>query len=662
MNRRRRSERGFTLIELLVVIAIIAVLVALLLPAVQAAREAARRLQCVNNLMQIGIAMKNYENAFESLPSGVVNPTGPIVDAPKGYHFNWITQILPYLDAKPVYRRLDFNADLYAPQNGTARAVMLNVLICPSSSQPFRMASTGPNPPIGGDPALTSYAGCHNDTEAPIDVKNTGVFFLNSRVRYEDIEDGASNTIFFGEKQAEDTRAGLGFRHSFHAPERGLDDQLEVQDDSRRERIAAGRRGLEDAANPQAAGKAGGKAGAAEEAKAPIVGGFSSKHAGGANFGFGDGSVRFLKNSISPKIIRCSATAPMAISSAPTSSETRPLRGPRHDPPPFGLHDDRVARGRRDHRRADRAAPPGGPVRPEAARRTQCSNNLLQLGIALENYESIHTVLPPGVIDLTGPIVETPASYQFSWITQILPFMEQGNVSRHLDYNAGIYNVNNLTVRSVAISVLLCPSQPFGRSSFQNFSAGAIASQSIHLIDPSLTSYAACHNDVRGADRRQEQGRLLPEQPRPIRRDRRWPRAHHLPRREASARRRIGLGVGHSGDLEEHGDPDQSDEPRSERPERLPGQVLRGNIPERSGSPDRSQRSAPRPAGTSAPRPGTDDRSRSEASGVNIPAGPTSCSATVRYDSCEFRSTNGSSASWATATTANRSATTSSDA
>ena len=207
MSRYRIRRMGFTLIELLVVIAIIAVLVALLLPAVQAAREAARRVQCVNNLMQIGIACKNYENAFESLPSGVVNPTGPIADVPKGYHFNWISQLLPYLDAKPVYRHLDFNSDVYAPQNGTARAVMLNVLMCPSTL-PSRMARTGPTEPAGGDPALTNYAGCHNDKEAPIDAKNNGVFYLNSRVRYEDIEDGASNTIFFGEKLTEDTELG----------------------------------------------------------------------------------------------------------------------------------------------------------------------------------------------------------------------------------------------------------------------------------------------------------------------------------------------------------------------------------------------------------------------------------------------------------------------
>ena len=299
MNGPRRSSGGFTLIELLVVIAIIAVLVALLLPAVQASREAARRLQCVNNLMQIGIAAKNYENAFESLPSGVVNPTGPIVEAPKGYHFNWITQLLPYLDAKPVYRRLDFNADLYAPQNGTARAVMLNVLICPSSPQPFRMARTGPNPPPGGDPALTNYAGCYNDVEAPIDVKNTGVLFLNSRVRYEDIDDGASNTVFFGEKQAEDTE--LGWASGTRASLRNMGWKITKFNTPLTAAGASPLEDLEDPANPQPAGKVSAKG--VGDVKAPVVGGFSSKHPGGANFGFGDGSVRFLKNTISPKIL-----------------------------------------------------------------------------------------------------------------------------------------------------------------------------------------------------------------------------------------------------------------------------------------------------------------------------------------------------------------------
>ena len=91
---RRLGPRAFTLIELLVVIAIIAVLIALLLPAVQAAREAARRAQCANNLVQLGIALQNYEASFERLPPGVVNDTSPVLDQPKGYHFGWLTQIL----------------------------------------------------------------------------------------------------------------------------------------------------------------------------------------------------------------------------------------------------------------------------------------------------------------------------------------------------------------------------------------------------------------------------------------------------------------------------------------------------------------------------------------------------------------------------------------
>jgi prepilin-type N-terminal cleavage/methylation domain-containing protein/prepilin-type processing-associated H-X9-DG protein len=302
MNRPRIRPSGFTLIELLVVIAIIAVLVALLLPAVQAAREAARRVQCVNNLMQIGIAMKNYESAFETLPSGVVNPTGPIVDAPKGYHFNWIVQILPYLDARPVYRRFDFNAGVYAPQNGTARAVMLNVLLCPSSSLPVRMANTGPIDSIGGEPALTSYAACHNDLEAPIDAKNTGVFYLNSRTRYEDIEDGASNTIFFGEKRAEDSE--LGWASGTRSTLRNMGWMI----NSNRKTVLtpAGPVAEADGAipNPSGPGQTVRVAKVAEGAATLVVGGFDSKHPGGANFGLGDGSVRFIKSTCSPRILQ----------------------------------------------------------------------------------------------------------------------------------------------------------------------------------------------------------------------------------------------------------------------------------------------------------------------------------------------------------------------
>jgi len=302
MFRRHRRSPGFTLIELLVVIAIIAVLIALLLPAVQACREAARRCQCVNNLMQIGIAAKNYETAFEVLPPGVVNPTGPIQNRPAGYHFNWVTQLLPYLDQKPLHRHLDFNVGVYQPQNDTARGVLVRTLLCPSSPGPERM--TTPNAPAAwGDPALTHYAACHNDVEAPIDAKNNGVFFLNSRIRYEDIEDGSSQTIFFGEKQTDP--AELGWASGTRATLRNTGWVVNGRNGRGVPLATAGNPAADydPDAQPETKPTAGGGTKAAEVPVDP-VGGFGSRHPGGANFALGDGSVRFLKTTISPKIYR----------------------------------------------------------------------------------------------------------------------------------------------------------------------------------------------------------------------------------------------------------------------------------------------------------------------------------------------------------------------
>src|ERR1700693_4880192 len=105
----KRLRPAFTLIELLVVIAIIAILVALLLPAVQQAREAARRTQCKNNLVQIGLALLNYEMAHECLPSGSVDPNRPIRNEAKGYHMSWMVQLLPYLDQSNTFQHFDFS-------------------------------------------------------------------------------------------------------------------------------------------------------------------------------------------------------------------------------------------------------------------------------------------------------------------------------------------------------------------------------------------------------------------------------------------------------------------------------------------------------------------------------------------------------------------------
>jgi prepilin-type N-terminal cleavage/methylation domain-containing protein/prepilin-type processing-associated H-X9-DG protein len=260
---------AFTLIELLVVIAIISVLIALLLPAVQAAREAARRAQCCNNLMQLGIALQNYEAAHEMLPPGVVNQTGPILDQPKGYHYGWLVQILPYCELKNMYNHFNFNIGLYDTQNITTRGNLVRVFLCPSDPGPNRSPSGA---------AMTSYAGSHNDIETPINTTNNGVLFLNSTIRFEDVIDGTSQTVFVGEK----TNDGLGegWASGTRASLRNMGSSLKLP--------------------PVASSPVSTASDSFDNLS--FVGTFSSRHPGGANFAFGDGSVRFLKTSTSPNI------------------------------------------------------------------------------------------------------------------------------------------------------------------------------------------------------------------------------------------------------------------------------------------------------------------------------------------------------------------------
>ncbi len=289
-RKLRARPSAFTLIELLVVIAIIAVLIALLLPAVQSAREAARRAQCANNLVQLGIALQNYEASHERLPPGVVNNTGPVLDQPKGYHFGWMTQILPYCEQKNVYNHLNFKLGLYETQNLTSRDLLVDVFLCPSDVASTRRGPTGL--------AMSSYAGCHNDVEAPIDVNNTGVLFLNSSVRYEDITDGMSLTIFVSEKMndgldqgwASGTRATLrntGSRLAVHGG-RGAGGKVlfNVVDDDEVGNTQTKPRGPVYAVP------------VAEQDSPAFVGGFGSRHPGGQNVLLGDGSVRLLRTSM----------------------------------------------------------------------------------------------------------------------------------------------------------------------------------------------------------------------------------------------------------------------------------------------------------------------------------------------------------------------------
>ncbi len=188
------NRSAFTLVELLVVVAIIGILIGLLLPAVQAAREAARRSSCSNNLMQLGIAMSNYDMAHRSLPPGTVDAQGPIVHLPIGFHHGWIVQILPMLDESTAYKLLDHSQSIYSLANFPVRSYEIGVLRCPSS-------------PSAGS-CQSSYAGVHDSREVPIDVDNNGVLFLNSHVRYDDISDGASHTLLLGEKHIDPSELG----------------------------------------------------------------------------------------------------------------------------------------------------------------------------------------------------------------------------------------------------------------------------------------------------------------------------------------------------------------------------------------------------------------------------------------------------------------------
>jgi prepilin-type N-terminal cleavage/methylation domain-containing protein/prepilin-type processing-associated H-X9-DG protein len=287
MNRGLRQTRGFTLIELMTVVAIIGVLVTLLLPAVQGCREAARRTQCLNNLMQITIALQNYVNHHGVLPPGTIDPTGPINSVPQGYHYSWIVQILPHLEQATVYSMFSPTASVYAPGHTTARSARINSLQCPSD----------PGPPARADGiAENNYAGCHHHVEAPIGAKNKGVLFLNSAIRYEDITDGTSHTIFVGEKPR--NGIDLGWASGTRATLRNTGTQMLIGDPLYR--LKAGQPWDPATASPWQTLR-----GAWDPRNTTLVGGFGSFHPGGANVAFGDGSVRFVRNSVSPQVYQC---------------------------------------------------------------------------------------------------------------------------------------------------------------------------------------------------------------------------------------------------------------------------------------------------------------------------------------------------------------------
>jgi prepilin-type N-terminal cleavage/methylation domain-containing protein len=316
------KRRGFTLIELLVVIAIIAILIALLLPAVQQAREAARRTQCKNNLHNLGLAMHNYHDTYKCFPMGWVWPRTPNpADYDTDAHacWTWGTMLLPYMDQAPLYNVLQvgqgypntlINGNINSPVL-KAMQTQLESFRCPSDPEDALNTYDGfefDEAPYGGGTdigtAVSNYLGANThghiaglavDGRSEFDDDEaTGMFTHNFCRKIRDLTDGSSNTIAIGERAS--WISGPGGRIVCNA---GVIYAIKDADDRDSELFNGGTNSTDTGPSMcVSTGLVPINFTTSAEAPQGAQQGFSSQHEGGAHFLLGDGSVRFISENI----------------------------------------------------------------------------------------------------------------------------------------------------------------------------------------------------------------------------------------------------------------------------------------------------------------------------------------------------------------------------